>query len=170
MPPQTAAVDPVEKSSLWVTPGSRKCTCASIRPGRMWSPLASIVCPPSGNVSLAPIATILPPAMATPPCSVASGVTIDPFFTTKSAFMTYSSSWSLERVSLERAELIGIEHPLDLVGVRGPRERERKQNAGLPRLEVVAGDETLAFESWAAHHTSRCDPAAQAHEHAALLV
>ena len=90
MPPQTAAVEPVEKSSLCVTPGSRKWTWASIRPGRMCRPVASIVCLPSGNVSSAPIATIFPAAMATPPLTVASGVTIEPFFTTKSAFMTSS--------------------------------------------------------------------------------
>jgi hypothetical protein len=87
IPPHTAAVEPVEKSSLWVTPGSRKCTWASIKPGRRCRPVASMTCLASGSVSSAPMATNLPSAIATPPRSVASGVTMDPFFTTRSAFM-----------------------------------------------------------------------------------
>ena len=49
----------------------------------------SPACRPA-SVSSAPIATILPSEIATPPCTVASGVTIHPFFTTKSAFMIFS--------------------------------------------------------------------------------
>ena len=30
----TAAREPLSRSSLWVAPGSRKCTCVSITPGR----------------------------------------------------------------------------------------------------------------------------------------
>ena len=41
-PPITALREPVSRSSLWVRPGSRKCTCVSITPGRMCRPLQSI--------------------------------------------------------------------------------------------------------------------------------
>src|SRR5207253_7627371 len=38
----TALSEPVSRSSLWLGPGSRKCTCVSITPGRMCRPLQSI--------------------------------------------------------------------------------------------------------------------------------
>ena len=41
-PPIAALREPVSRSSLCVSPGSRKCTCVSITPGRMCSPLQSI--------------------------------------------------------------------------------------------------------------------------------
>ena len=41
-PPITALREPVSRSSLWVRPGSRKCTWVSITPGRMCRPLQSI--------------------------------------------------------------------------------------------------------------------------------
>ena len=40
-PPWMAAREPVAKSSLWVIPGSRKWTWASIRPGSTYCPAAS---------------------------------------------------------------------------------------------------------------------------------
>ena len=40
-PPITALSEPVSRSSLWVRPGSRKCTCVSITPGRMCRPRQS---------------------------------------------------------------------------------------------------------------------------------
>ena len=62
-PPMTALREPVSRSSLWVRPGSRKCTCVSITPGRMCRPLQSITsaaeaCPRE------PIAAMRPSAMA----------------------------------------------------------------------------------------------------------
>ncbi len=39
-PPMTAPRLPVSRSSLWVSPGSRKCTCVSMTPGRMVQALA----------------------------------------------------------------------------------------------------------------------------------
>ena len=44
-PPITALRDPVSRSSLCVSPGSRKCTWVSITPGRMCSPLQSMTSP-----------------------------------------------------------------------------------------------------------------------------
>lgn len=35
-PPARAAAVPEAKSSLWVPPGSRRCTWMSINPGRTW--------------------------------------------------------------------------------------------------------------------------------------
>ena len=87
MPPEIAAREPVPKSSLWVKPGSRKCTWASISPGRMCFPLASISRVPSGSESFVPMATNFPSLMATPPSNVFSGVTTVPFLITMSAFM-----------------------------------------------------------------------------------
>ena len=40
--PITAEREPVSRSSLWVRPGSRKCTWVSISPGSTCSPLQSI--------------------------------------------------------------------------------------------------------------------------------
>ena len=37
-------------------------------------------------------------------------------------------------------------------------------------MQIVAGDEALALEARASHDTARCDTAAQAHQHALLLV
>ena len=45
-PPAAAAREPVMISSLYVSPGSRKCTCRSINPGITYLPFASITrCP-----------------------------------------------------------------------------------------------------------------------------
>ena len=44
-PPMTAAREPDSRSSLWSRPGSRKCTCVSMTPGRMCSPLQSTTRP-----------------------------------------------------------------------------------------------------------------------------
>jgi hypothetical protein len=41
-PPAAAAAEPVPKSSFWVIPGSRKCTCTSMQPGSRWRPSRSI--------------------------------------------------------------------------------------------------------------------------------
>jgi hypothetical protein len=41
-PPAAAAADPVPKSSFWVIPGSRKCTCTSMQPGSRCRPSRSI--------------------------------------------------------------------------------------------------------------------------------
>ena len=40
--------------------------------------------------------------------------------------------------------LIGVEHPLDLVGVLGLGKRQGQQDTGLPGLEIVACDEAAA--------------------------
>ena len=100
---------------------------------------------------------------------MASGVTIEPFFTTKSAFMT-SSVFVLAQSRDRALNLIGVEHALDVVGIRGLGERERKKNARLPGLQIVAGDETLTLQARASNHAAGGNPAAQAHQHAVLLV
>src|SRR5574341_1592665 len=85
MPPQTAAVEPVVKSSLWVMPGSLKWTWPSKRPGRICLPLTSISSLPCGSESALPMATMTSLLIATPPLKVASGVTTQPFLMTRSA-------------------------------------------------------------------------------------
>src|SRR3954449_862350 len=105
-------------------------------PGRMCRPLASITCLPSGSVSLVPMATNLPSEIATPPCTVSWGVTTQPFFTTKSAFTVLLLRYAL-RIALSyglEARSVGVEHPLNVVGVARLGESEREQNARLPRL------------------------------------
>ncbi len=58
-PACTAARVPVEKSSFWVIPGSRRCTCGSVNPGRivMLDPRSILLSPPR---TILPAATILP--------------------------------------------------------------------------------------------------------------
>ena len=46
-PPLAAAAAPVSISSLYVNPGSRKCTCVSTSPGATTSPSASMTSVPS---------------------------------------------------------------------------------------------------------------------------
>ena len=52
-PPITAASEPVSRSSLCSAPGSRKCTCVSMTPGRMVRPVASIASPRIGGGKVA---------------------------------------------------------------------------------------------------------------------
>src|SRR6188472_176284 len=134
-------------------------------PGRMCKPLASITCLPSGSVSLVPMATNLPSEIATPPCTVSWGVTTQPFFTTKSAFTVVLLRYALRMaLSYGLARSVGVEHPLDVVGVARLGESEREQNACLPWLQIIAGDEAAPDQAGAADDPTRCDPAAQAHE------
>src|SRR3954468_4475489 len=67
-PPITALRDPVSRSSLWVWPGSRKCTWVSITPGRMCNPLQSIVSPAEAcpRPSIAAIRPPVTPMSRTP--------------------------------------------------------------------------------------------------------
>src|SRR5258708_2627153 len=111
MPPQTAAVEPVLKSSLWVMPGSLKWTWPSNNPGKICLPFTSISSLPCGSASSAPIATITSLLIATPPLKVASGVTTQPFLITKSAaiflpfylfflFICFNNSEAAHRLTL----------------------------------------------------------------------
>ena len=61
-PAWTAARVPVEKSSFWVMPGSRRCTCGSVDPRRivMLDPRSIFSSPPR---TILPTATILPSAI-----------------------------------------------------------------------------------------------------------
>ena len=59
-PPSTAPREPVSRSSLWVRPGSRKCTWLSITPGRTCRPRQSITSA-GGRARQSPIAAIRPP-------------------------------------------------------------------------------------------------------------
>ena len=59
-PPAIAALLPVAKSSLYVSPGSRRWTCGSMRPGRTIRLLASMRSSPS---SLSPIFDMTPFSM-----------------------------------------------------------------------------------------------------------
>ncbi len=63
-PPATADAAPVAIVSLCSWPGSRRCTCMSIRPGVTSSPATSTTCAdPTGRS--APTATMTPPSMRT---------------------------------------------------------------------------------------------------------
>src|SRR5438128_956159 len=77
-PPITALRDPVSRSSLWVRPGSRKCTCVSITPGRTCRPLQSMVSPADAPPS-EPSAAIRPSFSATSqaPSGHGGGVLLD---------------------------------------------------------------------------------------------
>ena len=61
-PPAAAAAEPVCKSSLYVNPGSRKCTCTSINPGAAIIPEASMTCSMPETSSTLPICLILFPS------------------------------------------------------------------------------------------------------------
>ncbi len=60
-PPFTAAFEPLSISSLYVYPGSLKCTCKSTNPGITTSPFASIVL--QSLFKLLPISDIIPSLM-----------------------------------------------------------------------------------------------------------
>src|SRR5689334_12879795 len=123
MPPQTAAVEPVAKSSLWVMPGSLKCTWPSNSPGKMCLPLTSISSLPWGRESSAPIATITSLLIATPPLKVASGVTTQPFLITRSAaiflpffcFLLFVGFYYAQPA--DRLALVEIGHRVSLAGL-----------------------------------------------------
>ena len=51
-PPATAAAAPLAIVSLYSWPGSRRCTCMSIKPGATINPVASNTSAPSGTPSL----------------------------------------------------------------------------------------------------------------------
>jgi hypothetical protein len=59
-PPAAAAAEPVPKSSFWVIPGSRKCTCTSMQPGSRCRPSRSISRAACGG-SPCPTCAIRPP-------------------------------------------------------------------------------------------------------------
>src|SRR5207302_647759 len=87
MPPAAAACEPVSKSSLYVSPGSRKWTCGSIRPGSTWKPLASMTSRAGGRSSRTITSSTWPSLMRTCPRRLDSGVTIVPFLTMRSTAM-----------------------------------------------------------------------------------
>src|SRR5207302_1952826 len=64
-PPAAALILPVSKPSQCVRPGSLKCTCGSMHPGRTSRFLASITSPASGRSAGSTSATTRPPAIAT---------------------------------------------------------------------------------------------------------
>ena len=64
-PPSAAAWVPERKSSLCVRPGSRRCACASISPGRIRHPIASIVAAASWVAPGGRSAAMRPPVIAT---------------------------------------------------------------------------------------------------------
>jgi hypothetical protein len=45
----------------------------------------------------------------------------------------------------QSALLVGIEHPLNLVGIRRLRERQRQQQARFPWLQIIPGDEAASL-------------------------
>ena len=59
-PPAAALAAPVSMSSLYVKPGSRKCTCTSTRPGATIFPLASMTSPYSPLSGYFPMPSIFP--------------------------------------------------------------------------------------------------------------
>jgi hypothetical protein len=83
-PPMVAAVDPEAKSSRLVNPGSRKWTCGSITPGRMYAPATSMTSLESGRDDSRPIAVITPSLMATPPWMTCGPMTSRPLVSTMS--------------------------------------------------------------------------------------
>src|SRR4051812_25514746 len=103
----------------------------------MCLPPASMTSLPSGKVSSAPIVTNLPSAIATPPLTVSRGVTTQPFFMTKSTFIV-SLLHSRRHAGVAS---ICVEHPLNVVSVICLCQRQCEQQARLPRLQVVGGDE-----------------------------
>ena len=58
------------------------------------------------------------------------------------------------RGSIERADLVGVEHPLDVVGIGSLGQRQREQDARLPRWQIVAGHEPFAFQPRASNHAA----------------
>ena len=62
---------------------------------------------------------------------------------TRSAFMIPPRCVAVIDLS-SVAGSVGVEHPLDVVGVIGLGERQRKQNARFPRLQVVARRQSRA--------------------------
>ena len=66
-PPRAAAAVPLAMFSFAVCPGSRKCTCRSIKPGQTTRPLTSILSTPGGAcfAASAPTAAILPSEIRT---------------------------------------------------------------------------------------------------------
>src|SRR5262249_19836817 len=141
-----------------------KCTWASMIPGRMCRPLASITSVPSGRESSMPMATNFSPAMATPPLNVSSGVTTQPFLITRSAFMPVSRGIVVPVGCAPGS--VGIEHGLDFVGVAGLGQRQREQDARLPGRQVVAGNKAALGEARASRDPARGNAAAKADEHA----
>src|SRR5438309_8897593 len=105
MPPAAAACEPVSKSSLCVSPGSRKWTCGSIRPGSTWRPLASMTSRAGGRSSRTNTSSTLPSLMRTCPRWLDNGVTIVPFLTTRSTAMQASP------LSRAPADWIHARHP-----------------------------------------------------------
>src|SRR3989338_367517 len=63
-PPSAAALAPLLIVSLSGRPGSRRCVCMSIRPGRTHSPFASMISASSCPLPLAPNALILPSSIS----------------------------------------------------------------------------------------------------------
>src|SRR2546425_7872934 len=57
-PPAAAARVPLAIVSLYSWPGSRRCTCMSMKPGHTHVPAASITAAPWGTASLAPTRAI----------------------------------------------------------------------------------------------------------------
>src|ERR1043165_6092253 len=89
----------------------------------MCLPLTSISSLPCGNESSAPIATMTSLLIATPPLNVASGVTTQPFFITRSAAIFLPFFWFLSFVGFNHAQpanrlaLLKIGHRVLLAGL-----------------------------------------------------
>src|ERR671936_1233662 len=64
-PPAAAARVPVATVSLYSWPGSRRCTCISMKPGQTHRPLASSTVAPEGACSRAATRAILPSSIRT---------------------------------------------------------------------------------------------------------
>jgi hypothetical protein len=76
-PPAAAAAEPVPKSSFWVIPGSRKCTCTSMQPGSRCRPSTSISRAACGGSPSPPARSALrdaDPALEDPPLGHDAGV------------------------------------------------------------------------------------------------
>ncbi len=79
-PPLAAARQPLSIVSLSSRPGSRKCTCRSINPGRTFFPAASMTCRPSPLIP-SEIFTILPSSI-----KISAGLLLSPSALTILAF------------------------------------------------------------------------------------
>ena len=86
-PPKAAALLSDSMSALWVSPGSRKCTCVSMIPGRMKHPSASMTsCSPKESAQKPSLvlpsftSAILPSLTIREPTNCRPSLIIVPFF------------------------------------------------------------------------------------------
>src|SRR5262245_33162965 len=124
MPPQTAAREPVSKSSLYSRPGTRKWTCGSMRPGSTWSPSASMSVSASGrSPSRRNSSFTLPSSMTRWPRRLELGETIVPL-----------------RISIWTAK------DLLLLSCVGYRSRLRRPDQGVPVVVPELGVAALGLK------------------------